>query len=88
MYLISLKAFGTMPCSGPLQAIKGLARQIQGALPVVGLLSRLSSPSGGIGSDILVSNQHITQPCMTDMTLCYHYRHMYVAPMVLPPIPS
>lgn len=44
-----------MPCSGPLQAIKGLARQIQGALPVVGLLSRLSSPSGGIGSDILVS---------------------------------
>ncbi|CAL5220850.1 g2934 [Coccomyxa viridis] len=38
---------------GPLQAIKGLARQIQGALPVVGLLSRLSSPSGGIGSDIL-----------------------------------
>ncbi len=56
-----------MPCSGPLQAIKGLARQIQGALPVVGLLSRLSSPSGGIGSDILVSNQHITQPCMTDI---------------------
>ena len=42
--------------SGPLQAIKGLARQIQGALPVLGLLSRLSSPSGGIGNDILVSD--------------------------------
>ena len=42
--------------SGPLQAVKGLARQIQGALPVLGLLSRLSSPSGGIGNDVLVSS--------------------------------
>ncbi len=64
-----------MPCSGPLQAIKGLARQIQGALPVVGLLSRLSSPSGGIGSDILVSTLH-DATFHDRLTLCYHYRHM------------
>ncbi|BDA47511.1 probable photosystem I assembly factor PSA3, chloroplastic [Coccomyxa sp. Obi] len=38
---------------GPMDAIKRVARQIQGALPVVGLLSRLSSPSGGIGNDIM-----------------------------------
>ena len=43
-----------------MQAIKGIARQIQGALPVVGLLSRLSSPSGGIGNDILVSSGSLT----------------------------
>ena len=34
--------------------LKKLARQIQGVLPVVGLLSRLSAPSGGIGSDLQV----------------------------------
>ena len=31
-----------------------LARQVQGALPIVGLLSRLSASGGGIGSDELV----------------------------------
>lgn len=35
--------------------IKRVARQVQGALPLVGLLSRLTSPSGGIGKDMLVS---------------------------------
>ncbi|KAL3153477.1 hypothetical protein ABBQ38_011809 [Trebouxia sp. C0009 RCD-2024] len=33
--------------------IKRVARQVQGALPLVGLLSRLTSPSGGIGKDML-----------------------------------
>ena len=56
MVSIQLLRASAMLCSGPLQALKGLARQIQGALPVLGLLSRLSSPSGGIGNDILVSN--------------------------------
>lgn len=46
---------GMLLCSGPLQVIRGIARQIQGALPVVGLLSRLSAPSGGIANDVLVS---------------------------------
>ena len=32
-----------------------MAKQVQGALPLVGLLSRLTSPSGGIGRDELVS---------------------------------
>ena len=32
-----------------------MAKQVQGALPLVGLLSRLASPSGGIGRDELVS---------------------------------
>ena len=51
-----------------MQAIKGLARQIQGALPVVGLLSRLSSPSGGIGNDVLVSTLQLAI-----YKLCGHY---------------
>ncbi len=48
-----------------MDAIKRVARQIQGALPVVGLLSRLSSPSGGIGNDIMV------MPCNTAKSPCY-----------------
>ena len=51
---LSLYKLASTLCSGPMQAIKGIARQIQGALPVVGLLSRLGSPSGGIGNDVLV----------------------------------
>ena len=51
---LSLYKLSSMLCSGPMQTIKGIARQIQGALPVVGLLSRLGSPSGGIGNDVLV----------------------------------
>ena len=35
---------------------KSFARQVQGAMPVVGLISRLAAPSGGIGSDELVSS--------------------------------
>ena len=35
--------------------IRRVAKQIQGALPLVGLVSRLASPSGGIGKDMLVS---------------------------------
>lgn len=34
--------------------LKKLAKQVQGALPVVGLLSRLTSTGGGIGSDEMV----------------------------------
>ena len=36
------------------EGLKKLARQVQGALPVVGLLSRLTSTGGGIGSDEMV----------------------------------
>ncbi len=39
---------------GFVEGLKKLARQVQGVLPVVGLLSRLSAPSGGIGSDLQV----------------------------------
>ena len=53
-----------------MQAIKGIARQIQGALPVVGLLSRLSSPSGGIGNDILVSPDSSDSASTSMHTLC------------------
>lgn len=35
-------------------AVKNVARRVQGALPIVGLLSRLASSSGGIGRDELV----------------------------------
>ncbi len=35
--------------------MKRVAKQVQGALPLVGLFSRLLSPSGGIGKDMLVS---------------------------------
>lgn len=31
--------------------MKNIARQVQGALPVVGLISRLMAPSGGVGRD-------------------------------------
>lgn len=62
-----------MLCSGPLQAVKGLARQIQGALPVLGLLSRLSSPSGGIGNDILVSSVGYPTGPHDKHTLCQYY---------------
>ncbi len=37
------------------ESVKGVAKQVQGALPLVGLFSRLVSPSGGIGKDMLVS---------------------------------
>ena len=66
-----------MLCSGPLQAVKGLARQIQGALPVLGLLSRLSSPSGGIGNDILVSSVGYYTAPHDIRTLCYYHCHRH-----------
>lgn len=34
--------------------MRRIAKQVQGALPIVGLLSRLGSPGGGIGTDLLV----------------------------------
>lgn len=34
--------------------LKRVAKQVQGALPIVGLLSRLTAPAGGIGKDMLV----------------------------------
>lgn len=36
------------------EAIQRLARQVQGSLPVVGLLSRIMTPTGGVGNDELV----------------------------------
>ena len=45
-----------------MDAIKRVARQIQGALPVVGLLSRLGSTSGGIGNDIMVMRCYMALP--------------------------
>ena len=42
-------------CRGFAEGVKRVAKQVQGALPLVGLLSRLTSPSGGIGRDELVS---------------------------------
>ena len=43
-------------CRGIGSMFKSFARQVQGAMPVVGLISRLAAPSGGIGSDELVSS--------------------------------
>ncbi|KAK9828406.1 hypothetical protein WJX81_005121 [Elliptochloris bilobata] len=45
-------AAGQQQSGGIAEGLKKLARQVQGALPVVGLLSRLSAPSGGIGNDL------------------------------------
>ncbi|KAA6426574.1 MAG: calcium homeostasis regulater C 1 [Trebouxia sp. A1-2] len=41
----------TTPSFG--ESVKRVAKQVQGALPLVGLFSRLLSPSGGIGKDML-----------------------------------
>eukprot|EP00884_Botryococcus_braunii_P014100 jgi/Botrbrau1/22691/Bobra.0132s0032.1 len=38
---------------GLFDSAKRLAKQVQGALPIVGLLSRLATPEGGIGFDEL-----------------------------------
>lgn len=35
-----------------------MARQVQGSLPVVGLLSRIMTPTGGVGNDELVCSKH------------------------------
>lgn len=36
------------------EAIQRMAKQVQGSLPVVGLLSRIMTPTGGVGNDELV----------------------------------
>jgi hypothetical protein len=41
-------------CSDPLADVKRIAKKIQGSLPIVGLLSRLSAPAGGF--DEIVSD--------------------------------
>ena len=46
--------FRLRPCSGIGAKVGRFARQLQGALPLVGIISRLASPSGGIASDKLV----------------------------------
>ena len=48
-------ALSPVHCRGFAEGVKRVAKQVQGALPLVGLLSRLASPSGGIGRDELVS---------------------------------
>ena len=50
-----MKPSPLVPCRGFAEGVKRVAKQVQGALPLVGLLSRLASPSGGIGRDELVS---------------------------------
>ena len=42
---------------------------MQGALPIVGLLSRLSAPSGGIGNDLQVAPNRGLMHCATLMHL-------------------
>lgn len=48
-------------CSGIGGAVKNFGRQLQSALPIVGLISRLAASSGGIGNDEIVrfSSTHI-----------------------------
>eukprot|EP00891_Asterochloris_glomerata_P003172 jgi/Astpho2/3172/e_gw1.00052.70.1_t len=48
-----MKPSPLVPCRGFAEGVKRVAKQVQGALPLVGLLSRLASPSGGIGRDEL-----------------------------------
>ena len=50
--------------SGFGDTVQRLAKQVQGALPIVGLLSRLSASGGGIGSDELV--------CSLLLFVCFH----------------
>lgn len=48
------KSRETSLCSGIGGAIRNFGRQLQSALPIVGLLSRLAASSGGIGNDEIV----------------------------------
>ncbi len=41
-----------------------MARQVQGALPIVGLLSRIMTPTGGVGNDELVCMSCHTHACV------------------------
>jgi len=47
---------GGVPCAsgrGFAGGVQRVARKIQAALPIVGLLSRLTATGGGVGSDVL-----------------------------------
>lgn len=50
-------------CSGIAGAFKSFGRQLQSALPIVGLISRLAATSGGIGNDEIVSHLKHFRPC-------------------------
>lgn len=45
-------------CRDMLANIKRVAKKIQGSLPIVGLLSRLSAPGGGFDEIVSPSVQH------------------------------
>ena len=36
------------------ETFKRVAKQVQASLPIVGLISRLAAPEGGVGSDMQV----------------------------------
>lgn len=51
------------------ESVKRIAKQVQGALPIVGLLSRLATPEGGIGFDELVRTKGLTSLSLSFLCL-------------------
>lgn len=43
------------------EGLKRILRKVQGALPVVGLISRLTTPEGGVGSDDVAYPEYCRQ---------------------------
>ena len=58
---LSLSSHPTPPCRHRDSGLGRLFRQMQGALPVIGLISRLAAPEGGIGNDELAYPEYCRQ---------------------------
>ena len=46
----SIHSIGT--CRGFVDNVKRVGKQVQGGLPIIGLISRLTSPSGGFDQQV------------------------------------
>jgi len=53
VYPIQLSSLCRDSNGGQEDGLKKMLRKVQGALPVIGLISRLTTPEGGVGSDEL-----------------------------------
>lgn len=50
-----LPAFPCLICCSDFgESVKRVAKQVQASLPIVGLLSRLAAPAGGVGNEMQV----------------------------------
>lgn len=59
--------------SGFGEGFKRLAKQVQASLPVIGLISRLASPEGGVGSDMQV------RPVLPSVSVSVHIAHFFLS---------